>query len=88
MNPITVQVWHHDAAEYMPYQPRPTDMWSRWNFAKKAPSEATIAIEDPWWVRHNVKLPHTIFKLRDIADLDANIGVWRTKGAVPCSQQQ
>ena len=32
-------VWHHDAAEYMPYQPRPADMWERWAFSAQPPAD-------------------------------------------------
>ena len=36
-----------------------------------------MVIEEPWWVRHNIQLPNTIYKLKDIASLDRASGVWR-----------
>ena len=63
----------------MPLQPRPDDMWSRWSFAADAPAQANVVVEEPWWERHNIPLPNTIFKLQDIAAVDAEDGVWRIK---------
>jgi hypothetical protein len=36
-----------------------------------------VVVEEPWWVRHSIELPHTIFQLKDIASLDEAAGVWR-----------
>lgn len=72
-------MWNMDAAEYMPYRPRPPDMWSRWSFSAKAPTVANVVIEQPWWERHGISIPHTIYQLQDIATLDRDAGLWRLK---------
>ena len=72
-------IWHHDTAEYMPYEPRPHDMWSRWNLAAEAPAEADVVIEASWWERAGLTLPHTIVKLEEIAELDSDAGLWRLR---------
>jgi hypothetical protein len=71
-------MWNMDAAEYMvPYRPRPADMWDRWSFSADAPERADVVIEAPWWERHGISLPHTIYQLQDIATLDEEGGLWR-----------
>eukprot|EP01046_Picozoa_sp_COSAG06_P000561 COSAG06_NODE_16_length_34949_cov_31.500832_17_plen_49_part_00 len=29
-----------------------------------------VVVEEPWWERHNITLPRTIYKLKEIATLD------------------
>ena len=71
-------VWHHDAAEYMPLKMKNVDagMWEEWSFSdvKHFPD---IVVEEPWWERHQIPVPKTIFKLKDIATLDTDAGIWR-----------
>ena len=69
-------VWHHDAAEYWPYEPRPGDMWDRWAFEQAPDAAPDIVVEESWWERHKIDLPNTIFKIKDIAKLDDD-GVWQ-----------
>ena len=52
-------------------------MWDRWSFAANAPERADVVIEEPWWERHGISLPHTICRMRDIATLDEDSGLWR-----------
>ena len=81
-------IHHHDAAEYLgPVAiPRPDEMWQNWAFSTDPDEPPNIVDEDPWWVRHNLKPPQTIFKLKDVATLGDD-GVWRldekTKRPVP-----
>jgi hypothetical protein len=80
-------IHHHDAAEYLgPAVPRPENMWQNWLFDPRDDAPPEIVWEDPWWVRHNLRPPQTIFKLKDVATLGAD-GVWRldarTKRPVP-----
>ena len=53
------------------------DMWDRWSFSADAPERADVVIEAPWWERHGISLPHTIYQLQDIATLDEESGLWR-----------
>ena len=69
-------VWHHDAAEYWPYEPRPGDMWDRWAFEQAPDAAPEIVVEESWWERHKIEPPATIFKIKDIAKLDDD-GVWQ-----------
>ena len=69
-------VWHHDAAEYWPYEPRPGDMWDRWAFEQAPDAAPEIVVEESWWERHKIDPPNTIFKIKDIAKLDDD-GVWQ-----------
>ena len=57
--------------------PKPADMWERWAFAASAgPCEA--AVEPPWWERHGIGEPTGCTqKLKEIATLDRQSGVWR-----------
>jgi hypothetical protein len=50
-------VWHHDAAEYMPMEPKPADIWSRWKFSATAPSEeeSQVVVPAP---RHHHQIDH------------------------------
>jgi hypothetical protein len=50
--------------------PCPGRRWDRWSFAREAPAACRAVVEAPWWERHGIELPNTIFKLRDIATLD------------------
>ena len=70
-------IWHIDAAEYFPFEPRPADMWSRWNFAPGDAAEPDVVEEPSWWERAGMELPNTIVKLKDIATFDGTDGVWR-----------
>ena len=73
-------IWHHDAAEYFPYEPRSADMWARWNLsACEAPLALDVVEEPSWWERAGLNLPHTIVKLKDIAVLNRETGLWQLK---------
>ena len=61
-----------DVVWYMPYAPRPADIWGRWSFSADAPDAARVC-----WERHGITLPHTIYRLWDIATLDVACGLWR-----------
>jgi hypothetical protein len=38
-----------DAAEFMPFEPRPSDMWARWSLAPgEAPAAADVVLEPSW----------------------------------------
>jgi hypothetical protein len=71
-------IQHHDAAEYLgqPAVPRPDDMWENWLFDPRDDAPPEITVEEPWWVRHNLRPPQTIFKLKDVATLGDD-GIWR-----------
>ena len=80
-------IHHHDAAEYLgPAVRRPDDMWQNWSFYPDGDEAPEIVSEQPWWERHNVRPPQTIFKLKDVATLGDD-GIWRldkrTKRSVP-----
>ena len=80
-------IHHHDAAEYLgPAVPRPDDMWQNWLFDPRDNTPPEIVVEEPWWERHNLRPPQTVFKLKDVATLGED-GVWRldarTKRPVP-----
>ena len=76
---LLLAIRNMDAAEYMtPYQPRPDDIWERWSFAPEAPEVANAVVEPPWWERHHISPPHTIYKMQDIADLEPS-GLWKLK---------
>ena len=80
-------IHHHDAAEYLgPAVPRPDDMWQNWLFDPRDDTPPEIVVEEPWWERHNLRPPQTVFKLKDVATLGKD-GVWRldaqTKRPVP-----
>jgi len=85
-------VWHHDAAEYMPLYSKPDDMWLRWKFDKDDAAIGTVADaaddedevmvvdEAPWWERHGMAEPTSCTqKLKDVAMLDRDSGVWRLR---------
>jgi hypothetical protein len=63
----------------MPFEPRPADMWQRWRFAPTVNDKPELVDEDPWWVRHSVPVPNTVFKLKDIAALDEATGLWKVQ---------
>jgi hypothetical protein len=71
-------VHHHDAAEYLGREakPRPKDMFENWRFNVDASEPPMIVDEAPWWKRHGLVPPQTIYKLKDIATL-GNDGIWR-----------
>jgi hypothetical protein len=71
-------IHHHDAAEFLPGPavPKPGDMWQNWAFNSNADEPPNIVDELPWWERHNIKAPQTIYKLCDIASLGEH-GRWR-----------
>ena len=77
-------IHHHDAAEYLtgPAVPRPDDMWQNWAFNPEEDEAPNIVDEQPWWERHGIKAPQTIYKLSDIASLHED-GQWRLDDAVP-----
>lgn len=52
------------------YNPRPEGIWERWKFDWVAEGEEQVVEEQPWWERHNIKLPRTIYKLKEVATLD------------------
>lgn len=79
-------VWHHDAAEYMPQpvEPKPADIWQRWRFTEVSiePMDCNVVDEQPWWERHKLQSPTSCTaKLKDIATLDTEAGVWRLDSA-------
>ena len=54
-------------------------MWQRWRFAPTVNDKPELVDEDPWWVRHSVPVPNTVFKLKDIAALDEATGLWKVQ---------
>eukprot|EP01047_Picozoa_sp_COSAG01_P003061 COSAG01_NODE_88_length_27337_cov_22.941699_5_plen_78_part_00 len=60
-------------------QSGPDDMWQNWRF-EMAPDRTAmnmnIVEEAPWWVRHRLQPPQTIYRLKDVASLGED-GVWR-----------
>jgi hypothetical protein len=90
MTTSSASVWHHDAAEYMPLYSKPDDMWLRWKFDKDDAAIGTVADDDedevmvvdeaPWWERHGMAEPTSCTqKLKDVAMLDRDSGVWRLR---------
>ena len=81
-------IHHHDAAEYLGSVavPRPDNIWQNWAFNTDRDETPNIVDEDPWWIRHDLRPPQTIFKLKDVATLGED-GVWRldpkTKRVLP-----
>ena len=55
---------------FVRYKPRPAGIWERWKFDWVAEGEEQVVEEQPWWERHNIKLPRTIYKLKEVATLD------------------
>ena len=59
----------------------------RWSFQfKEDAQEADVVIEAPWWERHNIPAPKTIYKLKEIATLGGD-GVWRCNEAGPMVEE-
>jgi hypothetical protein len=83
-------IWHHDSIEFA--EPRPTqlDMWSGFAFtegpATVPPQGVVPDPAGPWWEkydsvrRYGVQTP--ILRLRDIATLDTQKGVWKIDEAM------
>ena len=65
-----VHVTKIKGAMYLRYKPRPDGIWERWRFDFVAEGEEQVVEERPWWERHNITLPRTIYKLKEIATLD------------------